>query len=501
MTSSSKQLCRIVIQNEVHCVINGLRTSDTNNFYEDYGMFAANYFFSPKYKLGSWDGKIRFFSKTGKTLVYLLDEIVPQLVKLGYKVEIEDQRKGPYVNIEPISADIFSHLIRDGEPMSLRYYQVEAVNALLADGKGLIEAATSAGKTWITAALAWALGLHNLRTITIVPSTSLVIQTIADFRKAGLDVGEYTGSAKELDHAHIISTWQAIKNHPHLMGTFQCVIVDEVHQAKSKVLNELLNVHGFDIPYRFGLTGTIPKDNADQMTILSALGNIKYQIPAHELIDGDFISSVNVNLIALHENHPEGYFPDFTSEKMYLQSRIERGAWIADAIIEKSELPLGNTFVLVSSVTMGKKLQKMIPNSVFLYGKDAAADRKLVYDLFETNNNMVVIATVHIAGTGLSIDRIFHLFLIDIGKSFTRVIQAIGRSLRKGKDKDHAEVYDICSDLKYSKRHMNMRVVYYKEARYPTKKQLIKYRSYTDNFEQTQDDVLTEIKFNTSLDY
>lgn len=502
MKSSSRRECRIILEDEVNARIEGLHPTDCEVLVKQYAMFAPNYFFHPKFKLGMWDGKIKFFQSNGKCLVYFIEELIPKLLKMKYMPEVIDKRKGPYVNVDHITDDVFSHVVRDGNPFILRYYQVEAVNALIAAGIGMIEAATSAGKTWINAALVNAYGLKGLKTITIVPSTSLVIQTIKDFRTAGLDVGEYTGKVKDLEHLHTVSTWQAIKNHPQLMSQFQVVVVDEVHQAKSKILNELVNVHGAHIAYRFGLTGTLPKDEVERLTIHTAFGNVKYVLPASTLMEEGYVSTVDVQVLQLYENHPDGYFPDFTAERSYLNTRNERMEWIADQIIAKSEQEFGNTFVLVSSVSVGKKLQKLIPNSIFLHGVDDAGSRKLVYDEFDKQNNMVVIATVQIAGTGLSIDRIFHLFLIDIGKSFTRVIQAIGRSLRMGADKNHAYVYDVCSNLKYSKKHLLMRAQYYKDAKYPFNKNVIKYRKYEDKFTTTyQDDVLAQLEDEISLDY
>jgi len=87
----------------------------------------------------------------------------------------------------------------------------------------------------------------------------------------------------------------------------------------------------------------------------------------------------------------------------------------------------------------------------------------------------VVIATVNIASTGLNIKRIFNLMFIDVGKSFIRVIQSIGRGLRKAPDKDYVDVTDICTDLKYGKRHVRERIKFYTEAKYPHKKRKINY--------------------------
>lgn len=499
---SNRRECRIIIDDEVNARVEGLHPTDADMLYNRYGLFAPSYVFHPRYKLGIWDGKIRFFQKTGKTLTYFVEELITTLLELRYMPDVIDKRVGPYVNAALIDEDMFSHVMINDAPMKLRYYQVEAVNALIADGIGLIEAATSAGKTWINAALVNAYGLRGLRSITIVPSTSLVIQTLKDFKTAGLDVGEYTGKTKDMNHQHVISTWQAIKNHPHLMKQFQVVVVDEVHQAKSKILNELVNVHGAHIPYRFGLTGTLPKDPVDKLTIHTAFGNVKYVLPAATLMSEGYVSTTEVAMLQLFENHPDGYFPDFTAERSYLNTRRERTEWIADLIIEKSSEAKGNSLVLVSSIAIGKKLQKLIPNSVFLNGTDDADARKIEYDKFEENNNIVVIATVQIAGTGLSINRIFHLFLIDIGKSFTRVIQAIGRSLRMSEDKNHSYVWDLCSNLKYSKRHLAVRAQYYKEAQYTFTKRVVKYREYNDDFtKNTQDAILAELENNISLDY
>ncbi len=53
------------------------------------------------------------------------------------------------------------------------------------------------------------------------------------------------------------------------------------------------------------------------------------------------------------------------------------------------------------------------------------------------------------------------------GKSFTRVIQSIGRGIRKSDDKDFVQIYDIASNCKFSARHMAKRKKTYKEAQYP----------------------------------
>ena len=48
-----------------------------------------------------------------------------------------------------------------------------------------------------------------------------------------------------------------------------------------------------------------------------------------------------------------------------------------------------------------------------------------------------------------------------------RVIQSIGRGIRKAKDKDFVQVWDVTSTCKFSARHLAKRKKFYKDAQYP----------------------------------
>jgi len=86
---------------------------------------------------------------------------------------------------------------------------------------------------------------------------------------------------------------------------------------------------------------------------------------------------------------------------------------------------------------------------------------------FNEGTNQIVVATYGVAAVGINIPRIFNLVLIEPGKSFVRVIQSIGRGIRKAEDKDNVQIWDITSSAKFSKRHLTERKKFYKEANYP----------------------------------
>ena len=501
---SYSKKCKIRILDEVNCLVVGLHPDHVGYFYEEFGRKAPKVHFNPLFSIGQWDGFIRYFHKTGKTYVYLLDEIIPRIIALGYKIAIEDTRVSDSIDTTPIDEDHFSHIEdpETGEPWKMRPYQIECINKLMANGGGVGIAGTGAGKTAMCAALADSYEkAGDIRTVIIVPQKSLNEQTRDEYAMFGLDVGEYSGDRKDMNHKHIVTTWQALQRNGKLLNDFGMVIVDECQGLKGKVLTELLTEFGKNIPYRFGVTGTLPKEETDAMAIRIAVGEVQFSITASELIKQGYLAKLHIDILQLevdlkdayesfkeewkpknkldkvptYRKFKDSYFAEWADEKRFMQTEKERVEWIAEYLIAKRDFGRGNVFCLVDGIRFGQKLQKLIPNSFFVHGKDRTKARREVYDLFKENDDLIVIATVHIAGVGLNIKRIFSLVFIDMGRSFIRVIQTIGRGLRKAPDKDFVSVTDICSDLKHSRSQVRDRIKFYKEAEYPHKKRTITY--------------------------
>lgn len=491
---------KITILDEVNIRVTGLLGKHNEHFVNKYSLFSKNYFFNPKYKLGRWDGKIAHFSKSGQTYLYILPEILSDLIKFGYEIDIEDKRTSIVITPDPINEDIFANIIHPdtNKPIKLRSYQVDAINNILPDGNGTILAATGAGKTIICAAILQAYTKYNIKSITIVPDQNLIIQTKKTFILCNLDVGEYSGKNKDINHQHVVSTWQALQHNPALVSMFDLVIVDECHKLSGSVLKTLICDRASNLPYRFGVTGTLPKEPIDELGVKISVGPVKYEIPAHKLIDSGVLAKLDISVLQLEENlieqyneyvkecimnkpvsyskFKDQYFPDYSIEKSYLQHNDHRIQWIADKLISTKD-EKGNVLCLVNSIPVARKLAKIIPNAYCVNGQDVKDPKKRqeTYDLFETQNDLIVIATVHIAGTGLSINRIFSLFSIDMGRSFSQTIQVIGRGLRTSSDKHDIVFYDVCGDLKCGKKHLKERIQYYDEAKYPYKIHKIKY--------------------------
>lgn len=337
--------------------------------------------------------------------------------------------------------------------------------------------------TIMSAAITKTYGDVGLRCVTIVPNISLVKQSHDYFKLWELDAGRLDGDVKDLNHIHLVSTWQSLSNVPHILTEYDVIIVDECQTAKAGVLFKLITEYAYNAVIRIGMTGSMPPHPLDNLLVRIALGSIVYDIPVDELQKAEFLSTIDVNIKCLDEQVDVDYFPDYASETDYIRKNNNRNSWVADFAVDKAQQENGNTLLLVTSKPVGTKMLNLIKKKhptqevYYLNGDDDVEERSKIYELFKTKQNILVIATVQIAGVGLSIDRIFNLILLDIGKSFTRVVQAIGRGLRRNSKagKTHCEVHDVCSTLKYSMIHLKERIKTYKKLKYPFNYESISY--------------------------
>ena len=305
----------------------------------------------------------------------------------------------------------------------MRDYQVEVINNFLSNPQSLQEVATGAGKTLITAVLSHSVEKYG-RSIIIVPNKSLVTQTEADYINMGLDVGVYFGDRKEFGRTHTICTWQSLnillKNTRNstadttiqeFLADVVCVMVDEVHMAKADALKTLLTGVMSHIPIRWGLTGTIPKEKFESVSLTCSLGPVTNSISAKELQDRGVLAQCNVEVLQLIDTNE---YANYQSELKYLLENTKRLDYISNKI--NSISTSGNTLILVDRINAGTEIAKRIPGAVFVSGGTKAQERKDHYDEVADTDNKVIIATYGVAAVGINIPRIFNLVLLEPGK-------------------------------------------------------------------------------------
>ena len=496
---------KLIIKDEVNVKIEGVELSTRKKLVDKFKFEIPGARYTPAVKLGRWDGKVAFCTLGGSTYINLLPEVLEILDRDGYDITLEDLRD--YSNQFEFTAfkeDTFSSSVwpvghpAAGQPIMFRDYQVSIINNFLANPQSLQEVATGAGKTIMTAALSKTIEIYG-KSIVIVPNKDLVRQTEADYRNLGLDVGVYYGDRKEVGHTHTICTWQSLnvllktsegRNSEDEPASFRliknptdyiisdlvdgvvCLIVDEVHMAKADALKSLLTGVFSRVPIRWGLTGTVPKENFERIAITCSIGHVVGKLSASELQEAGHLAQCHVNIVQLKDSVE---YKDYQSELKYLVTNTDRIAHMAKII--DSIKDSGNTLVLIDRLETGKLLQAQLstlfsllsdkPDVAFVSGATKAGDRKDEYDEIATSTNKIIIATYGVAAVGINIPRIFNLVLIEPGKSFVRVIQSIGRGIRKAEDKEFVQIWDITSTCKFAKRHLTKRKQFYTEANYP----------------------------------
>ena len=478
------------IKDEVNLKIAGLELDARRALMQKFEYEVPGARYMPSVKLGRWNGKVSYCSLAGSTFINLLPEIVPILEQLNYDIELEDLREyQTQFNFTEIQKDTFKDVlwpkghVCEGQSVELRDYQVEVINQFLANPQSIQEVATGAGKTIMTAALSKSVEEYG-RSIVIVPNKSLVSQTEEDYINMGLDVGVYFGDRKEYFKQHTICTWQSLnillKNTKRgeavctideFIEDVICVMVDEVHMAKADALKQLLTMVMPHVPIRWGLTGTIPKALYEKTALEVSLGPVINKLSAKELQDQGVLAKCHVNIVQLQDDQE---FSNYQSELKHLLSdeqRLDKMAHLVKTIATE-----GNTLVLVDRINAGHALVERLDDAVFVSGGMKVDDRKEEYDEVSTSTNKVIIATYGVASTGINIPRIFNLVLIEPGKSFVRVIQSIGRGIRKAEDKDVVQIWDLTSSCRFAKRHLTQRKAFYREANYPFVVEKLKYK-------------------------
>ena len=478
----------ITYKDWVHCQVNGLTNEDLHNVYNGLRVFNPNARFQPLYKMGRWDGYINFFGLTGVTYTNLLPELFSKINIKQYDIEEnfpEDVLEDPDLG-DPIDENYMSDLTwyeghrLAGQPIILEEHQVRCINAMIYQHRGLLEAATGAGKTLLSAALCRKVKPFG-KVVLIVDGKDLCFQTADELNKFGCDAGVVGCGLREFGHDVSVCTWQTINSISKkskdslnkeelktLVDGVVAMIFDEVHRCKGNEVKKVAEQVFNNVPIRWGLTGTIPKQKIDYYNLATAIGPVLDEnVQAKELQDKGFLSNCQVNCIRLKDDYK---FFTWDDEKEYLASNTDRLFFMANliaGIVQQQK----NTLVLVDRIITGETLDDMLQklgiDSIFLQGSVKSTKRFEEYKKFANEDNKCVIAIDKIASTGLNIPRLFNIVFIDYGKAFTKTIQSIGRGLRRASDKDFVTIYDISSTTKYSKDHFNNRIHYYEDAQYP----------------------------------
>jgi len=362
------------------------------------------------------------------------------------------------MNVNGDYTGIITNIEKKGEKQIVYDMEVDSKTHLYQIANGTVH-----HNTLLTSAIIKYANMLNMKTIVIVPSSSLLKQTHDYIKQFDIPVGMFGGGKKD-NESNMVCTWQTLQNNKPFIRDFECVIWDEVHNAKAYVAQQIMN-EATNSYLRIGLTGTVPKDALDKANLTAGFGPVVYDVKAHDLQKRNILSSIDINIFELE--YPKEYinaFIDWHEETMFLQQN-EMYQEVMKAIVDTLE---GNTLILMKNIDPAEELSKFL-GCDYISSKLSVDKRQEKFNEFVYGGNLITVGTYSLLSTGIDIVHINNLILAPTaGKSFTKVIQSIGRGLRrKSGQKEHVTVIDMTSNLKYDKKHIKSRKDFYKEAQYP----------------------------------
>ncbi len=391
-----------------------------------------NYFHSRLYKQKLWDGYTEFFSrKTGKFLTGLLPEVKSALSYLQEDYKTEDYRE----NLDFIHNKIDEDFLSD--EFKLYDYQVDLTNALLKHKRGVICAPTAAGKSYILVSILKSLP-PNCPTLVLANKTSLVQQNYEEIIKCGIEnVGRLYGKYKE-PNVITCSTVQSLHKIEGILDKIQAVLVDEIHENMSKQPKKYLNkMKNCSIraaisatPFKFG-----GKDLCQKWLVKGYFGPVLKSKSA-----GGVLSTKHLQERGTLSQAKCVFYPITKPEleyEIYLDA-VTRGIaenFIFHKIVTKLAKKLkGRTLILVDRIAHGDALFSMIPDVLWVQGKDDLETRKLVIEkLKKSKDDVISISTQQIFNTGINV-KVHNLINAAGGQADHQIIQRLGRGLRTADD-------------------------------------------------------------------
>lgn len=370
--------------------------------------------------------------------------------------------------------------------LPLRDYQQHAVEQCLEFGRGICQLATGAGKTLVMASLAASyFSDATYKCLILVPDPGLALQTYNDFLeyKVPFKCSVWTGQNKLDETAHVV-----IANHDIVLSRFKdhewieyvdVLIADEVHSIKkSNQINKI--VSKIKTPHKFGFTGTLPSDAIDKWNIIGKFGDVLAEKSSHELREQNYLANVEAKILRIKYINQVKEPVVTTDSKGNKLSSAEYRAELEFIYNNKYRNNLiqqlcngfsNNVLILVNHLQHGDVLYHQLQNALhnknvqYIKGEVQLQEREKVKKQMEQNNNMVVIAMSSIFSTGINIKNIHMIVFAAGGKSFIRVVQSIGRGLRKNENKQKLSLIDIQDALRYGTSHGNARLKIYNEEK------------------------------------
>lgn len=422
--------------------------------------------FSPKYKYGGWDGKVRLMGTNGELPVGLVSMVQKFASNMDYTVSIEESlNPTPQLTREAFDAWLNSKEIYSGSNrIKPHWYQSDTVFHAINKRRGVLNLPTSAGKSLIQALIArWYLENYKGKVLIIVPTISLTSQMKCDFvdyrlfPSAAINI---VGGGAKNEHSNTpnalitVGTWQSISKKPlEWFHQFGLVQNDECHLSTGTILSKVIKQLSH-CEYKFGLSGSLRDGKSNIMQYVGLFGEIFRPVDTAKLMEDGQVAELEIKSTIVRYSDEECLNCsklDYAEEIKYIVNHKKRNKWVcnlAKKLADRNE----NVLVLFRFTAHGKAmyeaLRELHGDKVhYISGETKTDIRNALRGVAENDTGLIIVASYGVMSTGVSIKQLHHLIFASPIKSKVVVLQSIGRVLRLHGSKAKAIVWDIVDNL------------------------------------------------------
>ena len=437
--------------------------------------------FMPSYRNKYWDGKIRLFNQmNGEVYVGLL----PYIEEFAKRNELDIEYKEGVKDEGEHRTSILGGFVRrvspksKGKTLQIRDYQMAAFTHAVRNNRSLLLSPTASGKSLIIYLLSrW---YESNRVLILVPTTSLVEQMYSDFIDYGYLEAKmqkiYQGHSREITKEVTISTWQSLYKMPKkFFEQFGCILGDEVHLFKAKSLTGIMNKLHL-CKYRHGFTGTLDGTQTHRLVLEGLFGSVNKVTTTKDLMDNKTLAKLKIKCLVLQYPDADCKFmkdQNYQDEVDLIVRDERRNKFIVDLTTHLK----GNTLLLFQFVEKhGSVLYDMLKDLdrkvFYVHGGTDAQTRENIREITEKEKSAIIVASYGTFSTGINIRNLHNVIFSSPSKSRIRVLQSVGRGLRKGSEKSTATLYDIADDFtwksrqNFTLRHFMERINIYNEEEF-----------------------------------
>ena len=428
--------------------------------------------FMPKVKAGVWDGKIRLYNIRDESIYTgLLPQIKQYAEDAGITFKYDYTMRIPTPSPEEI--DEFIEHALDHHEHNFREYQEECVRDCLSRQRAINEVPTGAGKSLIIGVLARFYVNQGLKVLIVAPRVGLVNQLAEE----GLEeYGNLTEedfhiikakAKKQSDKQVFVSTWQSIQKQPKkYFEQFDVVMGDEVHEFEAPTLVGIMEKSS-NAAIRLGFTGSLKDAVTHLLTLTGTFGPIKKYTSLRELIDDKTLSAVSIHCLVL-KHKPTSKIASYEDEVSYIIANERRNKFIRNLAWREAEK--GNVLVLFHRKEKhGHILNELISDTkkyeVFYVDGDINIDVRDAHRKYMDTKSKGVIGVVSFGtfSMGTNITNVSSVILGSPTKSKTKLLQTLGRGVRRSEEFDHLDFYDLADDFRASSKSANFTLNHFLE--------------------------------------